>query len=99
MASRTDLQTLLETTCPNVYFQAPPDHEMVYPCIVYSRSDINTEFADDLPYKHTKRYSLTVIDEDPDSLIPDKVAALPRCIFDRGFKSDQLNHDVFTIWF
>ena len=99
MASRTDLQTLLETICPVVYFQPPPDHEMVYPCIVYSRSDINTEFADDLPYKHTKRYSITVIDPDPDSTIPDDISMLPRCTFDRAFKSDQLNHDVFTILF
>jgi len=99
MGSRLALQTLLETLLgsTNVYFQPPSTFQMSYPCIVYNRSDIDTAFANNQPYKHEKTYTVTVIDDDPDSLIPDKVSALPRCSFDRSFKAEQLNHDVFTI--
>lgn len=99
MGSRIELQNLLETIVPNVYFQPPPSDQMVYPCIVFKRSDIITAFAANLPYTTTKQYTLTVIDSDPDSAYPDQVALLPRCIFDRSFKADGLNHDVFTITF
>lgn len=81
----------------NVYFQPPPNFQMSYPCIVYNRSDISTEHADNKPYKHEKEYTITVIDEDPDSDIPDKISELPRCGFNRAFTSDQLNHSVFTL--
>lgn len=101
MASRTDLQSLLESILGsnNVYYQPPSGHEMSYPAIVYERSDISTAFAGNLPYKLTKQYRITVIDANPDSIIPDAIAALPSCVFDRNFKSGQLNHDVFTIQF
>lgn len=95
LALHNILVSLLGTT--NVYFQPPPNYQMNYPCIVYSRSRIHTTFADNASYKHEKQYTLTVIDEDPDSLIPDQIALLPRCSFDRAFKADQLNHDVFTL--
>ena len=101
MAPRLDLQNLLvdllEST--NVYFQPPPSLQMKYPAIVYKRSDVNTIFADNLPYKHVKRYQVTVIDRDPDSDIPDKVGALPKCSFDRSYTADNLNHDVFNLFF
>lgn len=99
MGNRTDLQTLLEALLgsDHVYFQPPPTFQMQYPCIVYERSRIITNFANNLPYKHAKQYKLTVIDEDPDSLIPGKVAELPACRFSTAFKSDNLNHDTFTI--
>jgi len=99
MGNRLALHNILVATLgnTNVYFQPPPNFQMSYPCIVYNRSDIDTAFANNHPYKHEKQYSITVIDEDPDSLIPDKVAGLPRCSYDRAFKSDQLNHDVFTL--
>jgi len=101
MASRLNLQTLLETLLgsENVYFQPPPSFQMEYPCIVYNRSNIRSQHGDNIPYKLVKEYTITVIDANPDSEIPDKVAALPRCSFDRPFKSDNLNHDVFNILF
>ena len=99
MAQRLDLQTLFLTFVPNVYFQAAPNVKMVYPCIVYSRDSARVEFADDIRYKHHKRYQVTVIDADPDSELPDKVAALPFCTFDRFFSADNLNHDVFRLYF
>lgn len=72
---------------------------MQYPCIIYKRDDVDTTFADNKPYRHTKRYLVTVIDRDPDSRIPEKVADLPLCTFDRFYVADNLNHDVFNLFF
>ena len=99
MASRLELQAILETFTPAIYFQPPENTKMEYPCIVYEREAEDTMFADNLPFRRVKRYSVTVIDRDPDSAIPDKVADLPMCSFDRHFTADDLNHDVFTIFF
>jgi len=101
MAQRLDLQDLLEDLLgtDSVYFQPPPDFMMTYPCIVYSRSNIRSKFGDNIPYKIDKEYTITVIDANPDSDVPDKIAALPRALFDRHFTTDNLNHDVFNILF
>jgi hypothetical protein len=98
---RLDLQQLLEQTLGSdkVYFQPPPNVQMVYPAIVYNRDMANTTFADGKPYTFTKRYQVTVIDRNPDSEIPDRVAALPYCRHERFFATSGLNHDVFTLYF
>jgi len=101
MAQRLELQTLLEALLgsENVYFQPPPSFQMEYPCIVYIRSNIRSKHGDNNPYKIDKEYTITVIDANPDSIFPDKVSNLSRCVFDRKFTSDNLNHDVFNILF
>jgi hypothetical protein len=101
MAQRLELQEVLREILGSdqVYFQPPPNIKMVYPCVVYRRDYQSTKFADDRPYSLKKRYQVTVIDEDPDSVIPDKVAELPLCVFDRHFTADNLNHDVFKLFF
>jgi hypothetical protein len=101
MAQRLELQAILTDILEtdNVYFQPPPTIQMEYPCIVYHRDYVLTEFADDAPYKQRKRYLVTVIDPDPDSGIPDKVAALPLCVYDRFYTADNLNHDVYKLFF
>lgn len=101
MDKRTKLQTLLEETLGsrNVYFQPPSSVRIKYPAIVYSRSDIDNKHANNAVYLSDVRYQLTVIDEDPDSEIVAKVAQLPKCSFDRHYASDNLNHDVFTIYY
>jgi|SRR4051794_20943882 len=99
MASRLQLQTLLESITEHVYFQAPTGTEMEYPCILYNRDQSHTEFADNRPYSRTKRYQVTVVDRDPDSELPDKVEALPLCTFSRAFETENLHHFVFTLFF
>ncbi|ADD80918.1 structural protein [Rhodococcus phage ReqiPepy6] len=96
---RMQLQELLKQIAANVYFQPPNNTQMKYPCIIYNREATDTEFADNSPYRHTKRYSVTVIDKNPDSPIPDKVAQLPMCAHNRFFVNDGLNHDVFSLYF
>jgi len=95
------LQTLLESLLgsENVYFQPPENIQLEYPCIIYKLDSANTEFAGNRPYRYVKRYQVMVIDRDPDSPIPDKIAALPLCTFDRHYTADLLNHDVFNLFF
>lgn len=99
MATRLELQTLLENICPNVHFQPPPGITMVYPCIIYNRSKIRIDHADNLAYLHLKQYTITVITRDPDSTLPDEISKLKAISFDRHFASDNLYHDVFTLFF
>lgn len=82
-----------------VYFQPPASVQMEYPCIVYRRDDERSFHANDRPYTHKKRYQVTVIDRDPDSEIGDRIAALPFCVFDRFYTADNLNHDVYKLFF
>lgn len=101
MPPRQELQDLLKALLGSdyVYFQPPPDVIMHYPCIVYKRDYAVTNFSSNQPYTHQKRYLVTVIDRDPDSEIPDKVAALPKCIFDRHYTAGGLNHDAYNLFF
>jgi hypothetical protein len=102
MGQRSDLQTLLETFTDNVYFQPPTNLAMQvleYPCIVYKRDKMDTKSADNNPYNRTTRYLVTVIDQDPDSAIVEKVADLPMCLFNRAYAADNLNHDAFILYF
>lgn len=101
MGSRLDLQVLLETVLgsKNVYFQPPPSVSMKYPAIVYSRMNIDMNYANNFAYSQKLAYKVTVIDRDPDSEFVKKVANLPMCSFDQHYTSDNLNHDVFTIYF
>lgn len=83
----------------NVYFQPPVSVSMKYPAIVYERDNIRNSHADDGVYKQSPVYSVTVIDFDPDSEIVEKISKLPKCSFSRHFTSDNLNHDVFTLYY
>lgn len=98
--SRLKLHELLKTIDGpvDVYFQ--PKTAMEYPCIRYERglpSDVT--YADNVKYALKKGYTITVIDRDPDSLIPDQVEGLQHCEFDRFYKVDGLNHTVFQLFF
>lgn len=99
MAPRLELHQLLETFVDNVYFQPPTNIQLQYPCIIYKRDYADTKFADDQPYSYITRYMVTVIDRDPDSEIPGKVAAIPRSLFNRFYTADNLNHDVYSVFF
>lgn len=101
MGSRLELQTMLEGLLGtrNVYYQPPESLKIKYPAVVYSRDDIRNSHANDSVYKQDCAYVLTVIDKDPDSEIVKRVSKLPKCSFDRHFESDNLNHDVFTLYY
>ena len=101
MASRLELH---EKFCEilgsrNVYFQPPASVQLNYPAIIYFRKDIDNRYADDLVYKQDAAYDVTVIDRNPDSEIVVKISQLPTCRFDRHYNADNLNHDVFTLYY
>lgn len=99
--SRLDLQSLLEDLIGsgNVYFQPTVNIVMSYPCIVYERDTVKTEFADNTPYLNKKRYRVTCIDRDPDSVLHELVLTLPLASYQRFFIADGLNHDVLNLYF
>lgn len=99
MAPRLQLHNLLESFVDKVYFQPPVNITLEYPCIIYKRDYADTKFADNVPYDHVTRYMVTVIDRDPDSDIPSKIAGLPMSLFTRFFTVDNLNHDVYRVFF
>ena len=72
---------------------------MKYPCIRYDRSKIDITHANDMPYKLSKGYSLTVIYNDPDDTLSDSISKLQHCSFEKGYKTNNLYHDVFNIYF
>lgn len=82
----------------NVYFQPPSNTQMRYPAIRYERSGMAIKHADNGNYNRRIRYTVTVIDSDPDSEIVNRVSMLPYCYFDRHYVQDNLNHDVFEIY-
>lgn len=101
MGQRQQLQTLLEELQgdEHVYFQPPANVQMEYPCIVYQRDDLDKKYADNNSYGLRQRYQVTVIDRNPDSPVIAKIAALPMCSFNRFFVADNLNHDVYSLYF
>ena len=99
MGLRLNLQKRLEELTPNVYFQPPTNVKLQYPCIIYKRDFADTKFADNEPYAHKRRYMVMVIDPNPDSEIPGKVAALPMSLFNRFYTVDNLNHDIYSVYF
>lgn len=102
MASRLELQVELETILgtKNVYFQPPESKKLIYDCIVYNRSNIASMKADNYNYINTNRYDVTYIYRDPDSEIPMKILEhFPYCTFSRHFVTDNLYHDVFSLYF
>lgn len=99
--NREKLQYILEEIAGsrNVYYQPPSNISMKYPAIVYSRERISNRFADNKTWKQDCSYQIIVIDKDPDSEIVYKVSQIPMCRHDRHYTSDNLNHDVFTLYF
>lgn len=83
----------------NVYYQPPESVRIKYPAIKYSRDDIQNTFANNNVYMQQYAYEITVIDEDPDSEIVNKISKLPTARFERHFTSDDLNHDVYQIFY
>lgn len=101
MANRLELHELLcgILGSRNAYYQPPASVQMKYPAIKYSRKDIENSYADNSVYMQSLAYEVTVIDEDPDSEIVEKVSKLPACSFERHYEANNLNHDVFILYY
>ena len=101
MGKRLELHEILVNCLGSryVYFQPPSTKTMSYPCIVYSRNRVDAKRANNQMYNLTIGYMVIVIDTDPDSLIPDKISQLPMSQFERHYTSENLNHDVYNVYY
>lgn len=101
MADRLKLQSLLEELLgsKNVYYRAPESGKMSYPAIKYSKQTIKKDCANDKAYSMKDCYQLIVIAKLPDHPVIKKLLALPYCSYDRYYVSDNLNHDVLTLYY
>lgn len=100
MADRLNLDTKLREILGtgNVYFQPPASVQMQYDAIRYSRKKMDTRFANNSVYQQHDCYEVIAIYRNPDSDLPRKILRLPMCSHDRQYISDNLYHDVFTIY-
>ena len=103
MKSRLDLQEeLINILGSNhVYFQPPEDCKIKYPCFIYERNNTDLKYADDSKYHKTMRYELMYISKDPDTnaLIEKVLDSFLYCSHTRHFVSDNLNHEVFDLYY
>lgn len=81
-----------------VYFQGPGKAEMHYPCIVYEPNAMTTDHASNSPFVIHDHYRIIVIDPDPESAIPRKIAGLKGARAARPYVSDNLHHWPFDLW-
>ena len=104
---RLELQSLLEGIMSNhtedgnqhVWFQPPSSVYLSYPGIVYHRSGKDILRADNKKYRTMDKYSVTVMDLNPDSPIPSDIEELEYCSFDRSFSVDGLYHTTYTLYY
>lgn len=102
MGQPLDLQMELEELMEGneVKFQPPPSYQLKYPCIVYNLSSGVTRFAGNMPYTFTRRYSVTLMDRNPDSIYIEKLAmAFPMITMDRCFSTEGIHHYVYTLYY
>lgn len=101
MATRQELQTKLEEILGvrHVYFQPPESTKMEYPAIRYATKDIRSTYANDAVYSFSNSYELIVISRLPNDDLIKKLLQLPYCTYERGYKSDNLYHDVLNLYY
>ena len=99
MSNRLKLQAELERILgsENVYYQPPESTKIVYPAIVYERSDINSKYADDSHYIQDDYYRVTFVSSNPDSDIVESLSKMKSSRYVRHYVVDNLYHDTFTI--
>lgn len=95
------LRAIVKKRCgaENVYYQPPANLRMKYPCICYALAKIENRHADNGVHSQSVRYEVTVIDTKPDSEMTAAMSVLDKCAHDRHFISDNLYHDVFSVWY
>lgn len=99
MVPRQGIQEVLEALCDHVYFQPPASVQIEYPAIVYERARADSKYADNKPHNVTQRYQVTLISRNPDESIFQELVSLSMCEHETSYVADNLNHDVFGIYF
>lgn len=84
-----------------VYHDPPSNIHMVYPCAVMEMEPPTIQYADNIPYQWTYRWSITIIDQNgtKGEFYIRKMLELPYCSPGRRFVTDNLYHFMCTIYF
>ena len=102
MGSRLELHEKLKEKLGsnNVYYQPPSTIQMKYQAIRYSKENIDKVSANNHNYLLQKRNQVTVIDKMPDNPVIENILnTFPHSTYDRHYTSDNLNHDVLTLYY
>lgn len=99
LPGKTISETVYITASEHAYYQPPENIKMKYPCVVYEKRKPSEYHADNRRYVSWPSFTITAISRDPDDRISEKLLTLPYCAFDRRFVSDNLYHDVYTIYY
>lgn len=83
----------------NVYFNPPESIKLKYPAILYKRTGVDVQRADNDVYKSIKRYDITIISPDPDNGLADKVIKELKGYYNTCYTADNLYHDSLTIYY
>lgn len=67
---RIELHNKLLEYCDTCYFQPPETVKLSYPCIIYSRNQVESLTANNINYKNDREWTIRVIAREPDSEIP-----------------------------
>ena len=72
---------------------------MEYPCIKYEFDRGFTSFANNKPYFYEQQYEVMLIGREPQPEKFEMLRSLSKSVHARSFVADNLNHDVFSIYF
>lgn len=98
--TRLDLDRELRTLVEHVYFQPPANVQLEYDCIVYQLDNIYVGHADDTDYINKKRYQITLVTKKWNEELIDRIMRhFPGCQYGRPFRSDNLYHNIFFIYY
>lgn len=93
-------EALLTLGAKKTLFQPSPSVKLEYPAIIYTRKSTYTTNADNLIYKGHRLYQIEVIDPDPDTPLIDALLNKFQMIKHvNNFKTSDLNHDVFDLYY
>lgn len=83
-----------------VYFQPPETMKIDYPCIIYFKSNLPISYANNGIYKQKQGYTVTYVDKNPDSEMPNTILHSFEYIrIDSYYRSEGLNHTKFILYY
>lgn len=85
----------------NCYYSPPSSTLLNYPCILYESAVPSIDYADNKRYRITKCWTVIVVDEDPDSNIPERLEEHfePYCSKNQEYASEGLQHFAYTLYY
>ena len=93
-------EELLTLGASKTLFQPPPSVQLTYPAIIYTRKSTYTTYADNYAYEAPTFYQVEVIDPNPDTpLVSALLNKFQMIKHVNNFKSSNLNHDVFDLYY